>query len=172
MSDITINNLLSLLQNPSLAQQQDVGTTDDANDGADASAATSTGQDVPVQTADSSGGSATTGASTPIVSADMTALLLQLQESQEMNDAQALLYGNGSDTGTGGDLVDYLGSDGSNSGTSSDDLAQLFEDVGMTNLMSTNQSLLDYLNGVETTDTEGTGSSTTPDTASATGIEQ
>ncbi|TAL01978.1 MAG: hypothetical protein EPO08_08410 [Rhodospirillaceae bacterium] len=165
MSNLSITNLLSLLQNPALAQQQVADTATNGASTTDAAASTAAGQNLPSSAATAASGGPVNGAAAPVMSSDMTAVLLQMQQSQEMTDAQALLYGDTANSGSS--LVDYL--DGGSSNTTTDPTQTLLDQLtgasgqqsGSASLMSSNQSLLDYLNAIDTN---------TPATTDASGV--
>jgi hypothetical protein len=164
MTDLTINNMLSLLQNTPVSQQQ-VGSADVNDDAAQSTTATpDSGQNLPTDEATSAAAPTTNGSATAQISPDMTALLLQMQESQEMMDAQSLLYGDAS--GDGSDpLASILNSLETSAPTTAQSTSQpTAQDTSPTtaaetSIMSSNQSLLDYLNALtaaDTTTTDGT----------------
>jgi hypothetical protein len=157
MSNLSINQALSGLQNLLPLQQQVADAAESDSSGDPTAAEAAGGQDLPDATAETATAAGPEGAAAPVLSPDMTAVLLQFQESQEMSAARALLYGDGS----------------------SDDPASLFGDPGAddplqaflsqmsdtdTSLMSSNQTLLDYLEAADApegqTDAFGLGTDT------------
>jgi len=153
MSDLSINSLLSYLQNPAVGQQQVADASSDGSSPDGTGSPIVSGQNVPGDAANGAAPSGT-GASTPVISTDMAAVLLELQQSQEMADAQALLYGDGSGDSS---LLDDLGGNTSGGSDSTQTLLdQLTGQSTNASLMSSNQTLLDYLNASDTGGTDGT----------------
>jgi len=147
MSDLSINSLLSYLQNPAVGQQQVAEASSDGSSPDGTGSPIASGQNVPGDAANGAAPSGT-GASTPVISTDMAAVLLELQQSQEMADAQALLYGDGSGDSS---LLDGLGGNTSGGSESTQTLLdQLTGQSTNASLMSSNQTLLDYLNAANT----------------------
>jgi hypothetical protein len=153
MSNLTINQALSGLQNLLPLQQQvaDADKSDSSGDPVTPEAAN--GQNVPDATAETAPGAAAEGSSAPVLSSDMTAVLLQLQESQEMTDARSLLYGDGSGNGT----TDIFGTGTGTSGA--DNTLQAYLDqmtgagAGTASSSSNTDPLLAYLEGSSTNTT-------------------
>lgn len=175
MSNLSINQALSGLQNLLPIQQQvaDADKSDSSGDPVTPEAAN--GQNVPDAAAETAPAAASEGSSAPVLSSDMNAVLLQLQESQEMTDARALLYGDGSSgdltnlfgSGTSADTNDalqaFLGQQSGSSttsATSTDPLQAFLSQMSATDssLQTSNKTLLDYLNATDgKTDNSGLG---------------